>query len=472
MSIKSLGRQSLIYGVGHVLSRIITFLLLPLYTHLFTPEEYGIISLAYAFMGMTLIFYRYGMDSALLKYSIAFKNESRKVYLSTIYIMQVITSFIFSTAIYFSSPLLSKYILAKEEPKLIMLLSGILACDALWNLSVLLLRAEEKPVQFIAFNLVNVLATMSFNIFFVVHLKKGIEGVLLANLISSFLLLIISFPVIFKRLSMQNLSLTVAKNILGFGLPFLPAGIFTMIMELSNRYLLLMMDSSSSVGLYSAGHKIGMLGLIVVMGFNMGWTPYFLKRIEEKHARKDFSISATIFLGFLGYVILVILLWMSELMQIRIGSANLIGKQFWGATDVVYFILLAYLFFGMYVVQLPGVYAKNKTKWIPWFRFVGASSNVLLNIILIPNYGVVGSACATAIAYFLMSLAIFLYTRRFYPINYNFTACFYPIIFAGIAFYVGENILIRILFMLLYPLIWYSMIINKNEKSIVKSFIK
>ena len=233
-----------------------------------------------------------------------------------------------------------------------------------------------------------------------------------------------------------------------------------------------MMDGSSSVGLYSAGHKIGMLGLIVVMGFNMGWTPYFLNRIEEKHARKDFSISATIFLGFLGYVILVILLWMSELMQIRIGSANLIGKQFWGATDVVYFILLAYLFFGMYVVQLPGVYAKNKTKWIPWFRFVGASSNVLLNIILIPNYGVVGSACATAIAYFLMSLAIFLYTRRFYPINYNFTACFYPIIFAGIAFYVGENILIRILFMLLYPLIWYSMIINKNEKSIVKSFIK
>jgi len=472
MSIKSLGRQSLIYGVGHVLSRIITFLLLPLYTHLFTPEEYGVISLAYAFMGMTLIFYRYGMDSALLKYSIAFKNESRKVYLSTIYIMQVITSFIFSTAIYFSSPLLSKYILAKEEPKLIMLLSGILACDALWNLSVLLLRAEEKPVQFIAFNLVNVLATMGFNIFFVVHLKKGIEGVLLANFISSLLLLIISLPVIFKRLSVRNLSLTVAKNILGFGLPFLPAGIFTMIMELSNRYLLLMMDGSSSVGLYSAGHKIGMLGLIVVMGFNMGWTPYFLNRIEEKHARKDFSISATIFLGFLGYVILVILLWVSELMQIRIGNANLIGKQFWGATDVVYFILLAYLFFGMYVVQLPGVYAKNKTKWIPWFRFVGASSNVLLNIILIPNYGVVGSACATAIAYFLMSLAIFLYTRRFYPINYNFTACFYPIIFAGIAFYVGENILIRILFMLLYPLIWYSMIINKNEKSIVKSFIK
>ena len=168
MSIKSLGRQSLIYGTGHILSRIVTFLLLPLYTHLFTPDEYGIISLAYAFMGMTLIFYRYGMDSALLKYAIAFKNEKRIVYLSTIYIMQVITSFIFSIIIYFSSSFLSKYILAIDEPKLVMLLSGILACDALWNLSVLLLRAEEKPIQFVTFNLINVLATMGFNIYFVI----------------------------------------------------------------------------------------------------------------------------------------------------------------------------------------------------------------------------------------------------------------------------------------------------------------
>jgi len=472
MSIKSLGRQSLIYGIGHILSRIVTFLLLPLYTHLFTPEEYGTISLAYAFMGMTLIFYRYGMDSALLKYAIAFKNEKRIVYLSTIYIMQVITSFIFSAIIYLSSPILSKYILAIEEPKLIMLLSGILACDALWNLSVLLLRAEEKPVQFVVFNLINVLATMGFNIYFVVQLKRGIEGVLLANLIASLLLLIISFPVILKRLSLRNFSLTVAKNILKFGLPFLPAGVFTMVMELSNRYLLVMIDGPSSVGLYSAGHKIGMLGLIIVMGFNMGWTPYFLKRGKEKQARRDFSISATIFLGLLGFIILIISLWVHELMQIKIGGANLIGEQFWGAADVVYFILLAYFFFGIYVIQLPGIYVKNKTKWIPWFRFVGAGSNILLNIILIPSHGVIGSACATAIAYLLMSLAIFIYSNKIYPTNYNFIACIYPIVFIGIAFFLGENILIRILLMLLYPLIWYLIIINKNEKSILKSFLK
>lgn len=472
MSIKSLGRQSLIYGAGHVLSRIVTFLLLPLYTHLFTPDEYGVISLAYAFMGMALIFYRYGMDSALLKYAIAFKDESRIVYLSTIYTMQVITTIAFSAVIYSYSPILSIYILSIEEPKLIMLLSGILACDALWNLSILLLRAEEKPIQFVIFNLLNVLATMGLNIYFVVHLERGIEGVLLANLISSLLLLILSFPVILKRLNLKKSSLPVAKKILKFGLPFLPAGIFTMIMELANRYLLVIIDGSSSVGLFSAGHKIGMLGLIVVMGFNMGWTPYFLKRGQQKHARNDFSISATIFLGLLGFVMLTISLWVQELMQIKIGDATLIGEQFWAAGEVVYLILLAYFFFGMYVIQLPGVYMKNKTKFIPWFRFVGAASNILLNIFLIPKYGVIGSAWATCIAYFLMTLMIYIYSNKIYPTNYNLIACFYPIMFFGMAFFLGEGVLARTLLMFTYPLIWYVMIINENEKIILKSFIK
>ena len=70
MSIKSLGKESLIYGVGHVMARVVTFLLLPLYTHYFTPNQYGIISLSYAFTGFALIVYRYGMDTALMKYAV------------------------------------------------------------------------------------------------------------------------------------------------------------------------------------------------------------------------------------------------------------------------------------------------------------------------------------------------------------------------------------------------------------------
>ena len=103
MSIKSLGKQSLVYGLGHVLARLITFLLLPVYTNTFTQEEYGAISLAYAFIGFALIIYRHGMDTALMKYSVQLNADNRTAYISSIYILQLFSSIIFSKYFFVSS---------------------------------------------------------------------------------------------------------------------------------------------------------------------------------------------------------------------------------------------------------------------------------------------------------------------------------------------------------------------------------
>ena len=96
MSIKTLGKQSLIYGMGHIFARLITFLLLPLYTHTFTQNEYGALSLAYAFMGFALIIYRYGMDTALMKYSVQKQGLERNKYITVIIGSQLITGILFT----------------------------------------------------------------------------------------------------------------------------------------------------------------------------------------------------------------------------------------------------------------------------------------------------------------------------------------------------------------------------------------
>ena len=101
MSIKILGKESLIYGTGHVLARLITFFLLPIYTHVFSPEEYGVVSLAYAFMGFSMMFYRYGMDTALMKYSVQLSSDNKTTYISSIYILQLLSSIIFSAVLFF-----------------------------------------------------------------------------------------------------------------------------------------------------------------------------------------------------------------------------------------------------------------------------------------------------------------------------------------------------------------------------------
>ena len=96
MSLKTFGRQSLIYGFGHILARLVTFLLLPFYTNIFSTEEYGVISLAYAFIGFASILFHYGMDTALMKFYITENKEEKLSIFSTIWILQLCTSFIFA----------------------------------------------------------------------------------------------------------------------------------------------------------------------------------------------------------------------------------------------------------------------------------------------------------------------------------------------------------------------------------------
>ena len=470
MSIKNLGKESLIYGSGHVLARLITFFLLPIYTHVFTPAEYGVISLAYAFIGFSLMFYRYGMDTALMKYSVQLSSHDKTSYISSIYILQLFSSGFFSFILYILRYYISEPILGMENPDWIIIIAAILILDNLWGHHVLLLRAENKSLQYIFFNITNVILSMGFNIIFVVYLDLGIEGVLLSNLITSGIIFSLSLPIAVKKIKLLQIDLNILRNIIKFGLPFLPAGIFTMIMELSNRYILDWLKGTHSVGLFSAGYKLGVLGLILVMGFNMGWTPYFLKKIKEKNPKNDFSYITSIFLGILGFIVIMVSLWVPEIIRFNIGSNYLIGKNFWDAEKIVPIILFSYFFFGTYVIQAPGIYAKSITKWVPLFRGIGAITNIFLNILLIPKYGVIGSAYATLIAFIVMSLSVFIRLNKIYEIKYNWVAIIYPIIFMGIIFIPIKFLFSRLLIGVFYLIGWYCFVINNNEKNIIKGF--
>ncbi len=471
MSIKNLGKESLIYGTGHVLARLITFLLLPIYTYVFSPEEYGVVSLAYAFMGFSMMLYRYGMDTALMKYSVQLNSDIRVAHISSIYFLQVLSSIVFSTILYFVRDYVSLSILGVENPDWIIILALILILDNLWNHHVLLLRAENKPRSYIFYNLLNVILTMGLNILLVVKWGLGIGGVLVSNLLASSIIFILSLPIIIRRINLSVIKSDIIKDVIIFGLPFLPAGIFTIVMELSNRYMLEWFEGTYSVGLFSAGYKLGIFGLIIVMGFNMGWTPYFLKRIKEAEPKKEFSYIASLFLGFLGFIVITVSIWIPEIIRLKIGSNYLIGDSFWFAEKIVSIVLVGYFFFGTYVIQLPGIYAKEITAWISIFRAIGAISNISLNILLIPHYGVLGSAWATAISFALMSLSVFIKLYNIYYVNYNWKALFYPILFMAIIFFPIESMFFRIFIGFIYWVGWYFLAISENEREIVKGLL-
>jgi O-antigen/teichoic acid export membrane protein len=117
VSIKVLGKQSAIYGLGTVLGRLIPFLLLPLYTNVFTPEEFGVMALAYVLIGFVLIIYRYGMDTALMKFYVDAKRGDKNKYFTTIFSAQAVTSLLFSALLALSSGILSPSpLFCSEQP--------------------------------------------------------------------------------------------------------------------------------------------------------------------------------------------------------------------------------------------------------------------------------------------------------------------------------------------------------------------
>jgi O-antigen/teichoic acid export membrane protein len=417
MSLKLLGKQSLIYGAGHVAARGITFLLLPLYTNVFSLEDYGIISLIYTFLGFMSVILHYGLDASLLKHYVPAGREDRKTILSNAYFSFILTTTLFFIILVVFRNGISEILFGSSLSNITTMVAGILFFDVLWSIHVLLLRAEGRPIYFNIISILNVLLTLILNILFVVQLKLGIYGVLLGNLIASGCIFFITLPIILKRSSIKSLSLKYWKKMMKFGVPFLPAGIFSMILELSDRYILRYLTDIETVGLYNAGYKLGLLILLIVMGFNMAWQPYFLKK--EMEERKYIADVTTLFLAVLGFLWILLLLWSETMVKMKFGDFSFFGEQYWEAASIVPIIGLAYVFHAGYLIQLPGVYLLEKTGWIPWVRGLGALSNIILNFLFIPEYGITGAASATCLSFMLMAVIFYFINRSIFPILYQ-----------------------------------------------------
>lgn len=465
----------MIYGTGHILARLVTFLLLPLYTNVFTAEEYGVVSLAYVFLGFMSIVLKYGLDVSLMKKYIQSTGDDRTAFFSTAYISLIITSFCFAGLFSVFADKLSPLILDVEYPRFIVYIGWILCFDILWSMSQLILRAEEKPVKYIVLSMANVISMLILNLYFVLKLNLGVEGVLVSNLIVSAGLFLCTLPIVFHHFSLKHYSKTHWQKLMTFGLPFLPAGIFSMLMEIADRYILKWLTDMETVGLYSAGYKLGMLMMLAVMGFNMGWQPYFLKAGEQN--KPVFSRIATYVFSAFGYLWLLLYLWKDTIVQLKIGGITFYGEAFWSSTSIVPVIALGYWFHGVYIVQIPGLYLQERSNILMLIRACGALVNVALNFALIPYYGAMGAAWATCISFAVMAVLIFFFNRKWFPMQYEWKRLLLIIISITLIYsasqYLPVNWVNQLIFSAAFPvLLILSGFLNAEERNRLKRIFK
>ena len=473
-SLLQLGKQSVVYGFGHFITRFINFLLLPLYTYRLAPEEFGVVSLLYAFIAFANILFTHGMDVAYMRYQGMEKtDENKKTIFSTSFISLLFSSLILGSIMFIFADKIAFFTVGDKYIHLIQLAIGILAFDTLIALPKVLLRLENKPYHFIFLELSHVIIVLGLNIWWIGIQQLSIDYIFLSNLIASGVTFLLILPKIIKTIEFR-FNTGWWKWLFIFALPYIPSGIASIFNELIDRYMIKWLVDENAVGLYSASYRLGIFMLIIVMAFKFAWQPYYLKQADNEDAPQLFARTGTYFLLVTSYLFLILSFFIKYMVQIPVGGRPIISPVYWDSLSIVPIILLAYIFLGAFLVQLPGIYIKKKNGWIPILNGIAALINIMINFLLIPRFGYKSAAVATLIGYGIMVIMQYFVVIRFYPLTWEWKRLGQIILITGTLFLIwewsGEKWIVGFINLCLYPiLLWVLQFFTPGEKQILQS---
>jgi O-antigen/teichoic acid export membrane protein len=475
--LKELTKDTAIYGVSTMIGRFLNFILVPLYTNIFSPADYGIVQLIYAYTAILNIIFIYGLDSAYLKFA-SFKDISDdKDNFSTPYLAVFTTSLLISFLIVINAVGIGASLsIPKDYIYLIYLSAAILFLDANVVIPFLKLRLDRKAKTFSLFRIINISVNIILNIYLIVILHWGIEAILISNLVASAVSLLLVIGTIIKNFRLKFHSV-LFKRMLKFGLPFLPAGFAVMLVQVIDVPILEKLTDLGTVGIYKANYKLGIFMMLYVNMFQFAWQPFFLQNAKEANAKEMFSKILTYF-TLVGSIILVLLsLFITDLAQIKIAGFSLIGPEYWSGLQIIPIVLLAYLINGMYTVFSAGIYIEEKSIYVPFITGAGALVNVLVNFFLIPVLNITGAALATLASYIVMAAGYYFVTQKFFQVKYELKRIgniFIAIIIVGGIYYYllsTNNLLIsfKLILLIFFSLYIYFVAVDRNEIKLIKN---
>jgi len=477
--IKNLTRHSAIYSLSTMIQRALGLVLLPILTnttYLANKSEFGDYTLVYGFIAFMNILYLYGVDSAFLRYYFLGRHAKKDIYRSAFQVLSS-TAILTSLVIYISSEPLAHLIFKDSGYQFFIEMAAlILLIDTLCNLPYLLLRAEERSMMYTSFRLGRFLLELIFNLLFVVGLRLGVQGILYANVLAAFINLLALFPIQLRYLK-GSYSWPAVKDLLKFGLPLIPNGLAYLVVEMSDRYLMLYLLNKEQVGMYSANHKFGTLMLLLVTGFRTAWQPFFLKIAKQEDAKLIYARVMTYFTFGAAFVVIMGSLFVDYVVKIPVAAdTTLMGSAYWAGTYIIPLILVSYMFYGIYVNLTVGIYIKKKSQLMVIFTGLAAVTNIASNLYLMPRYGMTGAALAVLFAYLVMMISIFVTNQRIYPIKYEYGRLAMILIYlvaTMILYYtLDPSWYIRVLIIMAMPIILYVLgFFEQSEKNFIKGLV-
>ncbi|MCX7548822.1 polysaccharide biosynthesis C-terminal domain-containing protein [Xanthomarina sp. F1114] len=448
-TLKSLFKQTFIYGLATVLPRMLSFLLVRLHTDesvLKSVADYGDVSLIYSYFVLFNVLLAYGMETAFFRFYHKEDDKSKVVGTSTISL--IVSSLLFLVFALTFQNQIADFIDIKVE--YINLVIWILLLDALVIIPFAWLRANARPIKYAIIKIINVLVNLGLNLFLLLWLKDlaaesqvlaliykpdfEINYIFIANLVASAVTLLLMSPFYFKVKYYFNSTLW--KQMIRYAFPVLIAGVAFSINETFDRILLnkLLPENiaKTEIGMYSACYKLGMFMTLFVTAFKLGVEPFFFSHANSENPKHNYARILEYFVIFGSVILLGVVVFADVLKVILIGN-----EAYWQAMVIVPIILLANLCLGIYHNLSVWYKVTDRTKFGAYISVFGALLTLAVNFWLIPIFSYVGSAIATLFAYASMMFVSYYYGKKYYPIPYNLKKIsWYLLLSIGLSFVV------------------------------------
>ncbi|MBA5628849.1 lipopolysaccharide biosynthesis protein [Moheibacter lacus] len=417
---KKLLSETVIYGIGSILPRLINFALIPLYTDKIDTEEFAMFAQLYALVAFVNIVLTCGFETAYFRYS-ADKNLSGKVFHTSFWFVFV-NALVFLIGMHIFNVPIAKLFDYQNHPEYLNYFAWVAFFDAICMVPFAFLRFTNKPIKYSAIKVFQgvfqTLIILAFfylvpeNILQKIGLTEKVSYPFVANVIAAFSGILLLSPILKQVRFYFNWDLF--KTMFRYAFPIMLAGLAFTTNENLDKLVLRGMISDEEAGAYAGCYKIATLMILMVTAYRLGIEPFFFKKAQEENAKKTYADIMLYFVIFCGFAVVALIGNLSWIKSLLIRN-----EEYWVAIKIVPIIVIANFFFGIYYNLSTWYKVTDKTYVGTVVSWIGAGLTIVLNLILIPIIGFMASAWATLIAYGSMMVISYFWGQKSYKIPYK-----------------------------------------------------
>lgn len=432
-NIKKLASQTLTYGMSTIVGRFINFLLVPLYTALYNPHEYGIVTDVYAMVAFLNVVLVYGMETAFFNFGRMKENSVAKVYATGMNNLLISSTLFIIAGSLFHVPIAS-WLHYEQHPEYILWFVWIIGVDAISALPFALLRQMQKPIKFSVLKLVWVLVNVLLNLYFLLWAPKlvaqgvtapffdagiGLGYIFISNLVASLFVLVLLLPECLKYGFKADSDLRMAM--LKYAWPLIFIGLAGIANETFSRVILKYLtpekDGFYQLGVFGAFYKLSIIMTLFVQAFKFAAEPFFFDQHKNENAQLLYARIMDYFVMVCSAIFLGTMLFVEQLSGLLIRQKDYFEHP--DGIKIIPILLMANLFLGMFYSISVWYRLTDNTRKGSRLSVIAAIITVVFNVALIPLYGFLASAWVTLFVYFFLAVSNYIWGQKYYPVPYN-----------------------------------------------------